>query len=81
MKVLRKIVGNIEIDRIRSQQIRESCSIQPINEWVERRRREWDQHVTSMDSERLVKISRDNISARRRYRGLPKRRWSDVVLD
>ena len=62
MKVVRKTVGKIKIDRIRSQQIRESCGIQPINE---RRRREWDEHVTRMDAERLVKISRDNILARR----------------
>ena len=61
MKVARKIVGKTKIDRIRSQQIRDSCGIQPINEWVERRRRrEWDQHVTRMDAERLVKISKDN---------------------
>ena len=30
-----------------------------------RRRREWDEHVTGMNAERLIKISRDNISARR----------------
>ena len=44
MEVLRKIVGKTKIDRIRSQEIRESCGIQPINEWVERRE-ECDQHV------------------------------------
>ena len=63
MKVLRKIIGKTKIDRIRSQQIRESCDIQPINEWVERRRREWVQRVRRMDAERLVKISRDNVAA------------------
>ena len=52
-----KLSRKIEIDRIRCQQIREPCSIQPINEWVERRRREWDEHVTRMNAERLVKIS------------------------
>ena len=31
-KVLRKIVGKTKIDRIRSQQIRASWGIQPINE-------------------------------------------------
>ena len=31
MKVLRNIVGKTKIDRIRSQQIRESCGIKPIN--------------------------------------------------
>jgi hypothetical protein len=61
MNVLKKIVGKTKIDRIRSQQIRESCGIQPINEWVKRRRREWDEHVTIMGAERLVKISRENI--------------------
>ena len=67
MEVLRKIVGKRKIDRIRSQQIRESCGIQPINEWEERRRkREWDQHVTRMDAERLVQISRDNIPVRKK---------------
>ena len=42
MKVLKKIVGKTKIERIRCQQIRESCGIQPINEWVERRRRDWE---------------------------------------
>ena len=46
MKVLRKIIGKTKIDRIRSEQIRESCCIQPIDEWVERGGREWDEHVT-----------------------------------
>ena len=77
MKVLRKIFGRTKIDRIRSQQIRESCGINPINEWVERR--EWDEHVTRMEAEKLVKIWRDiipaGISPRR-----PKRRWSNLIL-
>ena len=71
-----------KIDRIRSQKIRESCGIQPISEWVEiRRRREWDKHLTRLDAERLVKISRDNIPAGRRSPGRPKRRWSDLIID
>ena len=32
-----------------------------------------------MDAERLVKISRDNIPAVRRFPGRPKRRWSDLI--
>ena len=38
-----------KLDRMKSQQIRESYDIQPINEWVERMQREWDEHVTRMD--------------------------------
>ena len=75
MKVLRKI----KIDRIRSQQIKEPCSIQPINEKMERRRREWDLHVTRMDAERLVKISKDNIPVGR-CPGSPARRCRDLII-
>ena len=71
--LLRKIVSKTKIDRIRSEQIRESCGIQPSNEWVEKRRRGWDEHITRMDAERLVKISRDNISPGRRSRTSEKK--------
>jgi hypothetical protein len=33
---------------------------------VERRIREWDEHATIMDAERLVKISRDNMHAEKK---------------
>ena len=78
-KILRKIVGKAEIDRIRSQQIKESCDIEPINEWVESRR-EWDEHLIRMNAERLVKISRNNIPAGRSP-GCQKRRWNDLITD
>ena len=82
MKVLRKI-DKTKIDRIRSQQIRESCGVQPINKWVGRRRREWNGQKNRMDAERLVKILRDNIlvPAERRSLGPPKRKWSDLIPD
>ena len=47
------------INRIRSQQIREFSVIQP-----RKRRREWEEDVTRMNAERLVKISRHNIPSR-----------------
>ena len=54
--------------------------MQPNNKWVERRR-EWDKDATRMDSEGVVKISRNNIPPGRRSRGRPKRIWSDIILD
>ena len=48
---------------------------------MERKRREWDHHVTRMDAERLVEIPRYNVPAGIRYPGRPKRRWSDLFLD
>ena len=47
---------------------------------MERRRREWDQHVTRIDAERLVKTTRDNTLVGRRSPGRPKRRLSDLIM-
>jgi hypothetical protein len=44
------------------------------------RRREWEEHVTRMNAERLIKISRDNIPVGR-CPGRPKRRWSYLIYD
>ena len=77
-EVLRKIDGKTKINRITSQQIRESFDIQTVNEWG--KRREWDEQVTRMDAVRLVKISRENKPADRSSSGLPKR-WSELILD
>ena len=63
-----------KIYRIKSQQIREPCDIQPINDRMKRRSREWDEHVTRMDTESLVKLSKDNILAGRKPPVSPKRR-------
>ena len=78
IKVLRKIVAKTKIDRIRNKEIRESFVIHPINEWMETRRRERNEHVTRMDAERLVKISRDNIPVGGSQKHL-KRRWSGLI--
>ena len=53
-------------------------------EQITRRRRrrigKWDEYVTRMDTERLVKISRNNIPAGRGPPGRPKR-WGDLIPD
>ena len=72
MNVLRKIFGKTKIDRIRSQQIRKSCGIQPIHECVERRK-EWDEHVTRVNAERLVQFSRGHIPTGRGSQVPPKK--------
>jgi hypothetical protein len=70
MNELGKIVGKTKVYRIRSQQIIKPISFPPINEWAERRRREWNGHVARKDA----KISRDNIPAARRFPRFPKRK-------
>ena len=44
-----------------------------------RRRRELYEHVIRMDAERLFKISKGHIPARRSPES-PKNRWSDLIL-
>jgi hypothetical protein len=46
-----------------------------------RRRREWDEHITRLDAEKLIIISRDNIPTGRSSPGRPKRRMSDLTPD
>jgi len=75
MKVPRKIIGKIKIDRIRSQQSENSI----VSNQLMRRKREWYEHVTRIDAEILVKISRYSVPAGRRSPGRPKRRWNDLV--
>ena len=47
---------------------------------MERRRQEWEEHITIMDAERSDKILRNNIPSGRRSPGRPKRRWNDLIL-
>ena len=54
--VPREIAGKIKIDRIRSQQITETCVIPPINAWLERKRGKWDEQVTRMDAKDKLKF-------------------------
>ena len=76
MQILRQAADKTKIDRVRSQQIRESCGIQSINELDGKEEREWHEHVTRMNVERLVKISKDNILvAAERSPG----RWRDLI--
>ena len=57
MKVLRKIVDKTKIDRITSQQISESCCIQPINDWVkEEEEEEEEENGTNMQQEWMLRI-------------------------
>jgi hypothetical protein len=45
---------------------------------MQRRKGEWDQYVTRMDAERLVKISKDNIAIGRSSSGTPYKEEEEV---
>ena len=36
------------------------CNIQPIGEWVIRRKEVWNDHISGMDVDRIIRIARDS---------------------
>ena len=52
MNVLRKIEGMDKWGRVSNAEIRETCGIQPVEEWVCRRRKEWNDHVERIGPDR-----------------------------
>ena len=68
-------VKRTRYDKIRNNIIREECNIQAIGDWVIKRRQEWNNHISRMGEERMVKIARDALPKGRRSPGRPKKRW------
>jgi hypothetical protein len=56
----RSIVGQTRFDHVRSQNIRRQCNVQGIGEWIRRRRDEWNEHVSRMAPESIVRSVGDN---------------------
>jgi hypothetical protein len=77
MKTLRRILNNTRIDKIRNERIRETCEIQNITSWAQRRRMEWSLHIARMAEDRLVRKVHDGMPVGKRNQGLPKKRWRD----
>jgi hypothetical protein len=55
MNTLRK-VGKAMLDHVRSQDLREQCGIQPVGEWANARREEWNNHNSRMTEDRIVRV-------------------------
>ena len=77
MKVVRKIAGRTLFDRKRSEEIRRMCKIDNINDWVLQRKKNWNEHISRMTDDRIVKTSRDKSPAGQRSTGRPRKPWSD----
>jgi hypothetical protein len=60
INTLRKIAGKTRLDHIRNRGIGEQCEIQPIGEWVNIRRDEWNNHISIMTGDRIVRVVRNN---------------------
>jgi hypothetical protein len=75
MKVLRKIIGKTRRGSISNENIRQTCNIQNIAKWITRRRHEWNEHITRMSPQRIVRQVRENHPRTRRSVGRPKKRW------
>jgi hypothetical protein len=68
MDTLREMVGKTRLDHVRNQDTREQCGIQPIGEWVNKRR---------MIEDRIVSVVRDNSLKGKRRAGRHRKRWSE----
>ncbi|XP_045463812.1 uncharacterized protein LOC123673370 [Harmonia axyridis] len=77
MKILRKIAGKTLFDRERSDNVRRTCGVDNISNWVLARKMEWNDHISRMDQRRIVRIARDESPIGRRSLGRPRKRWSD----
>jgi hypothetical protein len=75
-KKLRRIINKTKWDRMRNDRIWESCEIQNITSWVQRRRTEWNENISRMADDRLV---RDGTPEGKRNRGRPMKRWRDAL--
>jgi hypothetical protein len=73
---MRKRAGETRFSRIKTQDARRQCNVQEIGEWITRRRNKWNQHVSRMAPERIVRDVRDKSSTSRRSLGRPHKRWS-----
>jgi hypothetical protein len=73
MKVLRKIIGKTRRERISNENIRQTCNIQNNADWITRRRHEWNEHITRMNTQIIVRQARDNHPRTRRSFGRPKK--------
>ena len=76
---LRRMINKTKQDRVRNDRIRELCEIQNITSWVQRRRTEWSEHISTMADDRLVKKVHDGTPVGKRNRGRPLKRWRDAM--
>ncbi|KAK9884597.1 hypothetical protein WA026_007437 [Henosepilachna vigintioctopunctata] len=77
MKVLRRITGKTLLNGERSENVRNMCKVDSINDWVLNRKQEWKDHINRMDDTRIVRIARDRSPLGRRSVGRPRKRCSD----
>ena len=64
MRVLHRITGKRLFDRERSENVRERCKVENINNWVLNRKVKWNDHINRMDNRRIVRITRDKSGRR-----------------
>jgi hypothetical protein len=77
MNTFRKTVAKTGLDHVRNQDMREQYGIQPIGEWVNKGREEWNNHISRMTEDRIVRVVRDNSPKCKRRPGRPRKRGSD----
>lgn len=58
-KILRMISGRSLLNRKRSANIGSSCNVEDITECIIRRKQEWNDHISRMAGDRIVRLPRE----------------------
>jgi hypothetical protein len=74
MTTLRRITRSRLNDRVRNKHIRQLCNNPHINEWILGRWMECNDHISIMESTRLIRIARDKAPNSKRNIGRPKKK-------
>ncbi|KAF2885266.1 hypothetical protein ILUMI_20889 [Ignelater luminosus] len=74
MRTLRRMLGKTLWNHIRIADIIEQLQVQPINEWTKTRRKEWNNHISRMEKDRIARIARDKLLVQKRSIGRPLKR-------
>ncbi|KAI4500112.1 hypothetical protein M0802_004982 [Mischocyttarus mexicanus] len=78
-RVLKTILGLTLRDRQTNSNIRQRCNVENINKWIKTRKKDWNEHVDQMNSNRFANICQNNKPYSRRPIGRPLKRWKDNI--
>ena len=76
MRFLRQVKGCTREDRIRNEEIRKECDVQPILSILRTYRKNWSDHVIRMSQERLPRSALLYKPTGKRNVGRPRKRWT-----
>jgi hypothetical protein len=79
MNTLRKSARETKVDHVRNQVLREQCEIQPVGEWMNKDREEWNDHISRITEDSILWVIKDNSRKGGSRLGRPCKHWNDSL--